>query len=176
MTTELPPTPRDEKDWTWVLERRCDDCGFSATPLSEVPHRVRASIEPIRRALSQPDAATRTEGEDVWSSVEYACHIRDVCRVFNERVHAMLTDDGTRFESWDANDAAIDGHYSTQDPDRVAEEYAEAAETIATTFGSVPEDRVQNRGIRGDGMAFTVSTLASYFVHEIVHHQHDIER
>jgi hypothetical protein len=27
MTSEIVP---DDKDWTWVLERRCPECGFAA--------------------------------------------------------------------------------------------------------------------------------------------------
>lgn len=174
MTTELPPTPRDEKDWTWVLERPCQECGFAGVPLAEVPGLIRASIAPFRDALAAPEAAVRTRRETVWSTVEYACHVRDVCRVFDGRLGTMLVEDGTQFASWDANDAAIEGHYSTADPSLVADEYARAAENIAATFESATPAQVGHRGLRGDGMAFTVATLATYFVHEIVHHLHDV--
>jgi len=34
----------DEKDWTWVLQRPCDECGFDAGALSgrQVAARLRA--------------------------------------------------------------------------------------------------------------------------------------
>ena len=38
----MPIVP-DTKDWTWVLERRCDECGFdaSAFPRERVGEMVR---------------------------------------------------------------------------------------------------------------------------------------
>ncbi len=39
------PIQPDTKDWTWVLERRCDECGFEAPafPREEVGAMVRAN-------------------------------------------------------------------------------------------------------------------------------------
>ena len=41
-----PPITPDDKNWTWVLERVCPDCGFDAavTPASAVPGLVRDQV------------------------------------------------------------------------------------------------------------------------------------
>src|SRR3712207_5497711 len=73
----------DTKDWTWVLQRRCPQCGFDAStfPADEVPARVRADLPAWAARLSQPDARTRPD-DSTWSPLEYAAHVRDVFRLF----------------------------------------------------------------------------------------------
>ena len=43
--TTAGPVPPDTKDWTWVLERPCPECGFDAVDLdrADLPHRLRAN-------------------------------------------------------------------------------------------------------------------------------------
>ena len=52
----------------------------------------------------------------VWSALEYGCHIRDVHRIFNDRVRLMLTEDEPRFANWDQDATAIEDDYGSQDP------------------------------------------------------------
>jgi hypothetical protein len=39
--------------------------------------------------------------------LEYACHVRDVHRIFAERLEAMLGQDTPRFTSWDQDVTAV---------------------------------------------------------------------
>src|SRR5450759_2728596 len=73
----------DEKDWTWVLQRPCDECGFDVGTVSgrQVAARLRANAVSWSAVLRRADARARPEPQ-VWSPLEYACHGRDVCRVF----------------------------------------------------------------------------------------------
>ena len=81
----------DTKDWTWVLQRSCDDCGFDAPGLSldRVPQVIRDNATLWEVVLGTDDAAVRPSPH-VWSPLEYACHVRDVNRLFLERLRLML--------------------------------------------------------------------------------------
>lgn len=90
------------------------------------------------------------------------------------RVELMLAVDGTSFANWDQDATAIADRYWAQDPGRVADEYATAAELAAATLDIVSGDAWERRGIRTNGSQFTVATLAVYFLHDVEHHLHDV--
>ncbi len=71
----------DTKDWTWVLERTCPECGFeaSAVTVDRIPAIVRDNATTWEAVLTLPDAAVRP-APGIWSPLEYACHVRDVHR------------------------------------------------------------------------------------------------
>lgn len=163
----------DTKDWTWVLERPCLECGYDGALVAaaDVASRVRATVPVYRRALADPDSAVRTR-DDRWSILKYACHVRDVHRLYDYRLGLMLELDDPLFPNWD-QDESSEG-YAAQDPALVAEELAEAAEEIADAFDGVEPDQWRRTGRRSDGKAFTIDTFARYYLHDIEHHAWDI--
>jgi len=169
------PIAPDTKDWTWVLERRCDECGVdaSAIPLDAIPGTLRAMAPLWAEVLRRPDVRQRPD-EGTWSPLEYACHVRDVLRLYDHRLHLMLTEDGPHYPNWDQDEAAVQERYGEQDPATVAREIDEATEAVATAFGAVAPDQWGRTGFRSDGAAFTVDTFARYFLHDPLHHLHDV--
>jgi DinB superfamily len=170
----LAPVP-DDKDWTWVLHGACPECGFDAAALRrpDLAPLVRSSAAAFAVALARPDAGDRPRPR-VWSVLEYGCHIRDVCRVFDQRLRQMLTQDDPQFPNWDQDAAALTERYWSQDPATVAAELTEAAETIARTIDGVAVDQWLRPGRRSNGSAFTVESLGRYFLHDLLHHVHDV--
>ncbi|RDJ94211.1 hypothetical protein B4Q13_16235, partial [Lacticaseibacillus rhamnosus] len=83
----------DSKDWTWVLERPCPDCGFDTRgfAVTAVPGMIMANAEAWQAALAG-DARTRPD-PGKWSPLEYGCHVRDVLRLYDQRRELMLTQD-----------------------------------------------------------------------------------
>jgi hypothetical protein len=63
----------DDKDWTWVLERRCGECGFDATTVSGTElsgHLLASAGAWVERLTVRDDARerpTRTPGPH-WST------------------------------------------------------------------------------------------------------------
>ena len=165
----------DTKDWTWVLERACPECGFDARAVrpTEVKNRVYANASAWQRVLEQPDATARPSAS-VWSPLEYACHVRDVHRVFGERLALMLDQDDPLFANWDQDEAAAAGRYDAQDPATVAAELAEAADAVSAAYARVEDDQWERPGRRSNGSVFTVDTLARYHLHDVEHHLHDV--
>jgi len=165
----------DTKDWTWVLERPCPECGFVATDVrvADLGAAVRHNAAGWARVLTAPDASVRPR-PGVWSVLEYACHVRDVHRIFGRRIEAMLAEDEPTFANWDQDETAIAERYAEQAPAVVATELAAAAASVADLYDAVPADAWGRRGVRSNGSEFTVETLGRYHLHDVVHHLHDV--
>ena len=165
----------DTKDWTWVLQRPCPECGLEAAAHSpaSIPELLQDAVVRWRAVLRRPDVARRPDAA-TWSPLEYAAHVRDVCGVFAERLELMLTEDEPTFADWDQDAAAVEGRYDEQDPAEVAEQLAAAAAALAGAFGAVPHEQWERAGLRSNGSAFTVRTLSQYFAHDVLHHLHDV--
>jgi hypothetical protein len=177
MTPEPPDAVEpDTKDWTWVLDKPCPDCDFdcAAVDRAELPARVVANADAFAHALERPDARSRPR-PGTWSVVEYACHVRDVHRVFDGRVQAMLGEDDPQFENWDQDATALEDHYGEQDPAVVARELVAAAAAVAATYAAVADDQWQRPGRRSNGSVFTIDSLARYHLHDVEHHRWDVE-
>ena len=171
----MPITP-DTKDWTWVLDRPCPECGFDPARVAfrEVPGRVRANVDEWRAELNRlPEPAVRPD-DSTWSPLEYAAHVRDVFRIMHARLNLMLVLPDPEFANWDQDEAATEQDYNRQDPSRVAIELVTAGLAIADAFEGVTDASLHRTGRRSNGSMFTVETLASYFLHDVVHHLWDI--
>ena len=170
----MPIIP-DTKDWTWVLERPCAECGFSADALSydEIPDLVRQNAAAWPAVLGRPDVTERPD-ENTWSALEYAAHVRDVFRIFRVRLNLILSEDDPLFANWDQDATAVAERYNEQDPQLVTAELTAAAASLADAFAAVPQADRQRTGRRSDGARFTVTTLAQYFIHDPTHHLHDV--
>jgi hypothetical protein len=165
----------DTKDWTWTLERACPECGVAAgtVPAAALAERLRAVTRPWPVVLARPDVRERPD-PGTWSPLEYACHVRDVCRLFERRLRLILEQDEPTFENWDQDRTAVEERYAEQDPSRVAPELAVAAEMFAAAVEDVTDSDWERTGIRSDGSRFTVLTLGQYGFHDVAHHLHDV--
>lgn len=170
--TSVPP---DTKDWTWVLERACPQCGVDAGSLdpASLPAVIRENAQAWLEVLGRDGVSGRRD-PGVWSPLEYACHVRDVHRVFDERLALMLDQDDPRFENWDQDVAAVEGRYGDAVPREVADELLEAAERVAQRFADVTDDQWSRTGRRSNGSVFTVATLGQYQAHDVLHHLWDV--
>lgn len=171
------PIEPDTKDWTWVLDEACPDCGFDAraVPPSTLAVLARVNAPIWQAALSRADVAVRP-ADNVWSTLEYGCHVRDVHRLFAVRLRQMLNDDDPQFANWDQDETAVEGRYGEQDPSVVSAELVAAADEIAALYDSVSGDEWLRPGRRSNGSVFTVATLGQYHLHDVLHHTHDIHR
>jgi hypothetical protein len=172
--SDMPIQP-DVKDWTWVIEKPCPQCEFDAPSVApnEIAAVIRDNAERWKEALAGRDAAVRPVGH-VWSTLEYACHVRDVHKIFGERVRRMLLEEDPQFANWDQDVAAVEDDYGSQDPEVVSRELGEAADVVAATYDSVEGDQWQRPGTRSNGSVFTVETIGRYHLHDVVHHIWDV--
>lgn len=166
----------DTKDWTWVLQHPCPECGLDTQsfPRDAIGGMVRANAAAWHAVLTQPGDARLRPSPHKWSALEYGCHVRDVLRLYDQRLRLMLRQEGPQFPNWDQDVTAVADRYTEQDPTVVAGELTEAAETIAAQFDSVAANQWQRTGVRSDGAHFTVESFGRYFIHDPVHHLYDV--
>ncbi|OZC80022.1 methyltransferase type 12 [Rhodococcus sp. 06-418-5] len=169
------PIDPDTKNWTWVLERACPDCGFdsSAVVYDDIPDLIRADVERWETVLQRNDAALRPD-DSTWSALEYAAHVRDAHRIFRTRLALVLAEDDPEFANWDQDATALAENYNAQDPAKVASELGDAARALADDFAAVPPENRQRTGRRSDGSNFSVESLAAYYIHDPIHHLWDV--
>jgi hypothetical protein len=174
----------DTKDWTWVVDRPCPDCGFDPDSVErgKLPDLIHENVRAWYALLLDADFAVRP-APHVWSRLEYACHVRDVHRIFTERVRRMLDEDDPEFDNWDQDATADEEEYGLQDPALVGTELVERAAEAAAVYASVPEDawgRTGRRKAGEDGAGpekaseFTVESIGRYHLHDVVHHVWDV--
>lgn len=172
VTAPAEPTP-DTKDWTFVIEHGCPDCGFLPQTVEQTGARLRATLPAWETALSRSEAAQRPAPQ-VWSPVEYACHVRDTCELFVRRLDLMLGQDNPMFDNWDQDATAIEQDYFHQDPSTVLTELNQQVLSAASAFDDVRSDQWGRPGRRSNGSVFTVATFAVYFLHDVEHHVWDV--
>ena len=173
-SSQTPIAP-DTKDWTWVLQRPCPDCGFDTKdyPGVTVPAVLHAANERWSNLLARPGIADRP-APGVWSPLEYICHVRDVC--------VMIT--GRRGGCWPRTTPSCPCGTRTRRRCRAATP-SRTRPSSTTSWPTPPTRPVRcspgcgpeqwsRPGHRSDGVAFTVETLAQYLVHEVQHHLHDV--
>lgn len=165
----------DTKNWTWVLERPCPECGFDASSVSfdDVPVLLRENLRAWPRVLDD-DAVRDRPDEATWSPLEYAAHVRDVFRIFGIRLALMREEDDPLFDNWDQDETAVVDRYNEQDPSVVGDELQTAGAKLAEAFDDTPRDELDRVGLRSDGSHFTVDTLARYMIHDPIHHLWDV--
>jgi hypothetical protein len=166
----------DTKDWTWVLERPCPECGLDTQRFAReaIAGMIRVNAAAWHDVLTGAGDPRQRPAPAMWSTLEYGCHVRDVHRLYDERLAMMLTQDGPDFPDWNQDAAAVEERYAEQDPAVVAIDLRRAAEGIAGRFDEVSGDQWQRTGRRSDGARFTVETFARYLIHDPVHHLYDV--
>jgi hypothetical protein len=171
------PIVPDDKDWTWVLERACPECGFDAAgvPTGSLAPLLRANAASWGHVLRRPAGDLRCRpAQDRWAPLEYACHVRDVCTLYLQRLELMLAEDDPLYPNWDQDATAVEDRYLEQDPAAVSAQLHAAATSLADAFAAVQGDQWQRLGRRSDGARFTVAGFARYLIHDPVHHLFDV--
>lgn len=173
----MPIVP-DDKNWTWVLERPCPECRFDTTTVTrdDVGPVLSDLVGAWEAVLAGRDrTALRTRSSDErWSDLEYACHVRDVFRLFRVRLDLMLTEDDPTFANWDQDATAVEDRYGEQDPDVVRDELVTAGRQLAGDFARLGAEQWDRAGTRSDGARFDVERFSRYLLHDPVHHLHDV--
>ena len=168
-----PPVPGDTRDWTFVLQDGCNECGWQVFSPRETPARLSRGALRWEAALQRPHVHARP-ARTVWSPLEYACHVRDMVRLLTTRVHAMVSHDDPRLANWDGDAKAVELRYWDEDPYRVAIEIEAATRAAVAALTPLTEDDWQRTGHRSDGVEFTVASMCLYIDHEMEHHLHDV--
>jgi hypothetical protein len=160
---------------------RCDECGFVYNEIERVtmPKAVRALAVRYEPVLTGTDVTVlRAHPKaDVWSALEYACHVRGVFRVQRERILLALAEDQPAFAPMRREERVAEERYNEQQPAMVAEEITQAAEAFAGTLETLDDDGWLRTGVYNypTTQVRTVEWIGRHTIHEGEHHLQDIQ-
>jgi hypothetical protein len=165
--------------WQWARAQtdRCPQCGHhpAAMERDALGPALIEQAESWRTFLSEADDASlrSNPAPGVFSPIQYAAHVRDIQRVYGDRILLMLQDDNPVFPQFNPDEDAWNG-YNGLDRAALADDLDAQARRLAGILdGLEPADwsRTMTRDGGTDGVyQFTVAGLASYAVHESHHH------
>jgi len=161
------------------MAEHCPQCGFSyAIDRSEITPWLRSDTREFvaRLGAFDEEAARRRPAPEVWSPLEYACHVRDVLVVQRERVLQAQVELEPKFAPMRREERAVEQRYNEQDPRLVASDVRVAGEALASTL-----DELEDAGWRRMGWynypepsLRSVEWIGVHTVHEVLHHRTDL--
>jgi hypothetical protein len=160
---------------------RCDACGYdyNEPTRDEVAPRIRAFSERYAALVGHTDQDVRTRpASDVWSPLEYTCHVRDVFRTQTQRIALTLEQDTPEYQPMRRDERVLEERYNGQDISTVLTELAAAADELAGAFGSLGDEGWQRTGIYSypTREIRTLEWIGRHTIHEGEHHLLDIAR
>jgi hypothetical protein len=172
---------------TVPVDGKCEECGYvydtvspsdAAVAMRSFARRYRA---PLTRGLPDEELdeiVRRRPAPDVWSALEYACHVRDVFAIQRERLKRTLVEDKPVLEPMNRDGRVLDEHYNEQDRVEVADQLAANAEAMAKAIEGVNANDWTRVAIYPypEPTERTALWLVRHTVHEGSHHLLDIGR
>ncbi len=162
---------------------RCDACGvhYDDIPRALLPDLLREHAQRFTAVVAAAQARSVLRSRpapEVWSALEYACHVRDVFIVQRQRLEQARHEHQPTFVPMGRDERAISERYNDQDPQQVVEELIEAADALASAFEVLDETGWQRTGIYNwpQPAERTMVWLARHTIHEVMHHLLDITR
>jgi hypothetical protein len=157
----------------------CPQCGFSyAVGRADIIPWLRSDVRAFLEKLGRfDDAAARTRpAREVWSPLEYACHVRDVLRVQRERVLLAGREVEPAFAPMRRDERVIEDRYNEQDPAVVAADLAQAGNEFTSLLDGLDDAGWMRTGIYNypQPTVRTVEWIAIHTDHELLHHRGDI--
>jgi DinB superfamily len=159
-------------------DHHCPSCGLHYLELSvhdgramvvEVGDRAAGLCRPV------PSAALRVRpAPQIWSALEYLCHLRDVHATATIRLHRMRTEDAPTLEPMLNELRARRFRYNELDPDAVLDELDRTAAGFLDEIDRVPAGGWDRGATRLPGEWRTARWVVRHTAHEGVHHLADI--
>jgi hypothetical protein len=160
----------------------CEECDFVYEDLAigAIPGALRAIGPSYRAAFARIDpvlAAQRGE-PDVWSALEYVCHLRDVLLVQRERVVLAQVTDRPTVASMSRDERVSICRYDTQPLAEVLDQLTMAAGLCALTLEGLAPAGWQRQIVYPypQTEVRTMDWVGRHAVHEGRHHLGDVQR
>jgi S-DNA-T family DNA segregation ATPase FtsK/SpoIIIE len=174
------PEPRGWHD-RWV---QCADCGFIYEEVlpEDVPVRLRSVPAAFRARVDSAahDAAAVIERPrpEVWSALEYACHVRDVLIAQRERVLLALVEDRPEFAPMHRDERVLLAAYAEEPPELVLAGIESAAVLLARVVERLTPEQLSRPCVYRypERAERDILWIGRHTLHECHHHLLDIDR
>lgn len=150
---------------------RCHRCDFADRPFErETAGAVlRAYAVRWQRVLADPRTTSRPVGALAWSPLEHACHVRDMCLLFHQRLDTTLGTGRGPLPDPAVSGGHLPGLYRDEDPRRVAGELGRAARALALRLAALTAADWDHDDPRFPGERLTVDFFTRHLLHDIAH-------
>jgi hypothetical protein len=164
-----------------VDTERCEECGFvyRLDQAAAVIQAAPALAEEVARLLRSQGVDLRSRREpQVWSPLEYGCHLRDVFLVQRERVMLACRVDRPEFTSMGRDERVDQDGYRSQNPEDVARQLSDAALMFSGMLKQLSAAEWERMGLYPfpEPTPRTIAWVAVHTLHEARHHLMDIRR
>lgn len=159
----------------------CAECGFTydLSRAATAGDDIRAHVAEIVAVLRDNEIRVRTRPRpDVWSPLEYGCHLRDVLLVQRERVLAARRVNRADCASMGRGERAEHDGYVEQDPTDVARQLSYAAMLFSNVLARLAEHDWDRTVVYHypETNERSLRWVAVHTAHEAKHHLLDIHR
>ena len=160
---------------------QCADCGFvyDLSQSAAVERSIRGRVAEVVAILRARDVNVRSRRQpDVWSPLEYGCHLRDMLLVQRERVLAARRMDRPDCPPSGRDERVVHDGYAEQEPEDVARQLADAAQmfgNVLARLGAGDWDRTVVYHYP-ETCERSLRWVAIHTMHEAQHHLLDIRR
>lgn len=163
------------------MAEQCRECGFvyDLARALAVPENIREYVDDAVVILGDSDVDLRPRRQpNVWSPLEYACHLRDMLLVQRERVLAARRTDRPDCAPMGREERVEHDGYATQQPKDVARQLADAAQLFGNVLRRLGADDWDRSVIYHypETHERTLRWVAVHTLHEARHHLFDIYR
>lgn len=158
----------------------CQECGFAYDELSRsaIAGRLRSSPARFEQALAGiPERVARSRPQpEVWSGLEYMCHVRDVLLVQRDRAVLALVEQRPHFARMYRDERVELCRYGEQQIGEVLRELAMAAGMISLVFEGLGDHGWDRPIVYNwpEPAELDVAWLGRHTVHEVEHHLQDV--
>jgi hypothetical protein len=140
------------------------------TRLEAVPARLAAAL----RAFS-PEALRRAPQPEKWSALEIACHLRDIDRLYTQRVSQTAFSERPSFWMMDNARVSEKLRYREADPASVLKEHRRRREDLVSLLRALPHAGWQRTGLHPKRGELTIEGLAEVIAGHDENHLAQIE-
>jgi DinB superfamily len=160
---------------------QCADCGFNydLSQSAAAGRSIRERVAEVVTILHARDCNVRPRRQpDVWSPLEYGCHLRDMLLVQRERVLAARRMDRPDCPPSGRDERAVHDGYAEQEPKDVARQLADAAQMFSNVLARLSADDWDRTVVYHYPQTCERSLrwVAIHTLHEAQHHLLDIRR
>jgi DinB family protein len=163
----------------------CDECDFTydLDCYESAVETIAAGSGDIARLVGGPDRpaddVVRTRpAPDVWSVLEYGCHVRDVLLVQRERVLLARRAECPTFPPMGRDERVEHDAYAEQSPVDVARQLTDAAGLLVNVFDRLGADDWERTVVYNlpEPTERSLRWVAVHTEHEVRHHLLDVRR
>jgi DinB family protein len=172
-------------EWPRAATDECPQCGMH--PGAQPPESLGAMAVELAAdwrefLMSADDEYLRTCPEPgVFSPIQYGAHVRDILRVYGDRVLLAIAEDDPEVPTFHPSEDEWD-RYNRLDREELADDLEAQAQRLADILDRLDDDAWERTVTRRALVAgtdnvyrFTVAGIASYAVHEAHHHLLDAD-